>query len=115
MKPAGSAARMITYGRKRPGEMTKFLSKWFRKFHRWIAVPTALLIPAAVIIKLFGSAEAVATWEMLDKIPSILMLVMAISGTYLFLLPYIVKGQRKRPAAAAKPARVPLQQDASEL
>ena len=75
--------------------MTKVLSKWFRKFHRWIAVPTALLIPAAVIIKLVGSPEIIAAWEKLDKIPSILMLVMAISGAYLYLLPYIVKGQRK--------------------
>lgn len=76
--------------------MTKFLSKWFRKFHRWIAVPTALLIPVAVIIKLVGSPEVIAAWEELDKIPSILMLVMAISGAYLFLLPYIAKGQRKK-------------------
>lgn len=76
--------------------MTKFWSKWFRKFHRWIAVPTALFIPAAVIIKLIGDPQIVAAWEKLDKIPSILMLVMAISGAYLFLLPYIVKGQRKK-------------------
>jgi len=82
--------------------MTKFFSKWFRKFHRWIAVPTALFIPAAVIIKLIGSPEMAATWEKLDKIPSILMLVMAISGTYLFLLPYIVKGQRKKRTAASQ-------------
>ena len=78
--------------------MTKTLSKWFRKIHRWIAVPTALAIPAAVIIKLIGSEELVATWEKLDKVPSILMLVMALTGAYLFLLPYIVKGQRKKKA-----------------
>lgn len=41
--------------------MTKTLSKWFRKFHRWIAVPTALAFPAALIIKLVGSEELVAT------------------------------------------------------
>jgi hypothetical protein len=76
--------------------MTKFLNKWFRKLHRWIAVPTALAIPVAVIIKLFGDPQAAATWERLDRLPSVLMLVMAISGAYLFLLPYIVKGQRKR-------------------
>ena len=76
--------------------MTKTLSKWFRKFHRWIAVPTALIIPLAVIIKLVGDPQIVAAWERLDKIPSVLMLVMAISGAYLFLLPYIVKGQRKK-------------------
>lgn len=78
--------------------MTKWLSKWLRKFHRWIAVPTALAIPAAVIIKFLGDEKWVSTWEKLDKIPSILMLIMAISGAYLFLLPYIVKGQRKRRA-----------------
>ena len=82
--------------------MTKILSKWFRRFHRWIAVPTALLIPAAVIIKLVGSPETIAVWEKLDKIPSILMLVMAVSGAYLFLLPYIVKGQRKKKASSGQ-------------
>ena len=76
--------------------MTKFLSKWLRKFHRWIAVPTALLIPVAVIIKLIGDPQIAAAWEKLDKIPSLLMLIMAISGSYLFLLPYIAKGQRKK-------------------
>lgn len=76
--------------------MTKFLSKWSRKFHRWIAVPTALAIPVAVIIKLFGDPQLAAAWERLDKIPSVLMLIMAISGAYLLLLPYIVKAQRKK-------------------
>lgn len=82
--------------------MTKVLSKWFRKFHRWIAIPTALAIPAALIIKLVGDPQLVATWEKLDKIPSILMLIMAISGAYLFLLPYIIKGQRKKKQSSVK-------------
>lgn len=76
--------------------MTKWLSKWLRKFHRWIAVPTAIAIPLAIVIKLVGSPGLVDTWEKLDKIPSIFMLVMAVSGAYLFLLPYIVKEQRKK-------------------
>ena len=76
--------------------VTKFLTKWFRKFHRWIAVPTALAIPLAFIIKLLGDPQLAATWERLEKIPSILMLIMAISGAYLLLLPYIVRGQRKK-------------------
>ena len=85
--------------------MTKFLSKWFRKFHRWIAVPTALAIPAAVIIKLLGDPQIVAAWERLEKIPSILMLIMAISGAYLLLLPYIVRGQRKKKTDATPKAK----------
>ena len=82
--------------------MTKFLSKWLRKIHRWIAVPTALLILAAVVIKFLGSPQIVAAWEKLDKIPSVLMLFMALTGTYLFLLPYIVKGQRKKKLAPSQ-------------
>ncbi|PKN84649.1 MAG: hypothetical protein CVU46_13500 [Chloroflexi bacterium HGW-Chloroflexi-8] len=80
--------------------MTKWLSKWLRKFHRWIAIPTAIAIPLAVIIKLVGNQNLVETWEKLDKIPSLLMLIMALSGAYLFLLPYIVKGQRKKRSLA---------------
>ena len=81
--------------------MTKFFSKWFRKFHRWIAVPTALAIPAAVVIKLVGNQQLVEAWEKLEMLPSLLMLIMAISGSYLFLLPYIIKSQRKKKAVSA--------------
>ena len=84
--------------------MTKFLSKWLRKIHRWIAVPTALLILAAVVIKFLGSPQVVAAWEKVDKLPSILMLFMALTGAYLFLLPYIVKGQRKKKLAPSQAA-----------
>jgi hypothetical protein len=76
--------------------MTKLLNKWLRKTHRWIAIPTALLIPIAAIIKLSGNPEIMAAWARLEKIPSILILYMAISGAYLYLIPYIVKGQRKK-------------------
>ncbi len=76
--------------------MNKWLNKWSRKIHRWIAVPTALLIPIAAAIKLFGSQEMSEVWGKLEKVPSILMVLMAITGAYLYLLPYIAKGQRKR-------------------
>ena len=77
-------------------KMNKSLNMWFRRIHRWIAVPTALLIPVALIIKLVGSQAIVDFWEKWDKIPSILMLFMAITGAYLFLLPYIVKSRRNK-------------------
>lgn len=34
--------------------MTKFLNKWMRVLHRWIAVPTLIIIPLAVISKFSG-------------------------------------------------------------
>lgn len=82
--------------------MTKWLSKWLRKFHRWIAVPTAIAIPAVLILKLVGNEDLMEIWQKLEKIPSILMLIMALSGAYLFLIPYIAKGQRKKRNINAK-------------
>jgi hypothetical protein len=79
--------------------MTKFLNKWLRKIHRWIAVPTALLIPTRLIIEAMDSLSAIEFWEKWEKLPSILMLFMAITGAYLYLLPYIAKGQRKKKSA----------------
>jgi len=82
--------------------MTKFLNKWLRLIHRWIAIPTALLIPVRLIMEALGSQAALDLWEKFEKLPSILMLFMAITGAYLYLLPYIVKGQRKRRQQAVK-------------
>ena len=79
-------------------KMNKSLNMWFRQIHRWIAVPTALLIPVALIIKLVGSQAVIDFWEKWDKIPSVLMLFMAITGSYLYLLPYIVKNRRNKKA-----------------
>jgi hypothetical protein len=87
--------------------MTKVLNRWLRRIHRWIAVPTALLIPVAAGIKLFGNAETIALWERLDKVPSILMLFMALTGAYLYLLPYIVKDKRNKRVLVAAVDPVP--------
>ena len=74
--------------------MTKFFNKWTRKIHRWIAVPTAILIPVAVILKFTGDSST-HFLPQIEQFQSILMLLLAISGIYLYLIPYIVKGQRK--------------------
>ncbi|MCB9420094.1 MAG: hypothetical protein H6667_09830 [Ardenticatenaceae bacterium] len=74
----------------------KFWSKWLRKIHRWLAVPTFILIPTAVILKLTGNGAvmtAVPQWEMVQ---SLLMLFLAITGSYLYLLPYLTKWQRQQ-------------------
>ena len=76
--------------------MTKFLTKWLRKIHRWVAVPTAILIPTAIVIKFFGHPSWQAMLKQFDKIQSLLMLSLALTGTYLYLLPYIIKWQRKQ-------------------
>ena len=84
--------------------MTKFLNKWTRIFHRWIAVPTIVLIPIAVVAKFTGDGAEHLPLQ-LEQFQSILMLLLVISGTYLYLIPYIVKWQRnhrRKAKAAAK-------------
>ena len=86
--------------------MTKFFNKWSRKFHRWIAIPTIIIIPLAVITKFTGDSIAHLPPQ-IEQIQSILMLLLVISGTYLYLIPYIVKRQRnhrKKAKVAAKEA-----------
>ena len=74
--------------------MNKFLNKWFRKFHRWMALPTGILIPVIIVIKFSGKPEWQSVLKSIDKVQSPLMLILAITGIYLYLLPYIMKWQR---------------------
>ncbi len=83
--------------------MTKFFNKWSRKFHRWIAIPTLILIPLAVISK-FTGAGAAHLPPQVEQFQSILMLLLAISGAYLYLIPYIAKRRRNKNKQAQQAA-----------
>jgi quinol-cytochrome oxidoreductase complex cytochrome b subunit len=87
-------------------QMTKFLNKWTRKFHRWIAIPMILIIPIAVIAKFTGGAFHLP--RQIEQLQSILMLLLVISGAYLYLVPYIARWQRGRRAKAQVAVRVPV-------
>ncbi len=76
--------------------MTKFLNKWLRKIHRWLAVPTAILISIAVVIKFSGRPDWQVVLKQFDMVQSLLMLTLAITGAYLYLIPYIIKSRRSR-------------------
>jgi len=80
--------------------MKKFLNKWLRQIHRWLAVPTALLIPMAVVIRLSGNPEWQAFLKSFEMAQSLLMLVLAITGAYLYLLPYLTRWQRQKAHSA---------------
>ena len=83
--------------------MTKFLNKWTRKFHRWIAIPTIIIIPLAVISKFTGEG-AQHLPPQIEQLQSILMLLLVFSGTYLYLIPYISKWLRNRRKKVQQPA-----------
>ena len=84
--------------------MKKFLNKWSRKFHRWIAIPTIIIIPLAVISK-FTGAGAERLPPQIEQLQSLLMLLLVISGTYLYLIPYLTKWQRNRRNKVQQPAK----------
>jgi hypothetical protein len=68
--------------------MNAKLNKWVRKFHRWFAYPFILLILLLIFLR------QSATGEVLMRIQQGMVLVMALTGGYLLLLPYIMKRKR---------------------
>ncbi len=83
--------------------MTKFLNKWLRKLHRWLAIPMIVIVPIAIIIKLTGSDPSIVFPPQLEKLQEILLLTLVLSGVYLYFIPYIARWQRsQRQRAKAK-------------
>jgi len=76
--------------------VTKFLNKWLRKIHRWLAIPMIIIVPIAIIIKLMGSDPSIVFPPQLAKLQEILLLTLVLSGIYLYFIPYIAKWQRNR-------------------
>jgi hypothetical protein len=70
--------------------MNKFLNKWLRKFHRWLVLPFIALLLTVIF------ARGTALGDTSQRIQAVLMIIMAISGAYLFFLPYWTKWKRGR-------------------
>lgn len=70
--------------------MTKFLNKWFRKIHRWLVIPFIILLVLILITK--DSQPG----NIFQRIQAPLMIIMAITGGYLWLIPYISKWKRNQ-------------------
>ena len=75
--------------------MTKFLNKWLRKIHRWISVPTFLSIPLMLFVKITKGAYYTLPPQF-EAFQQLLIFALAVTGVYLYFIPYIVKSQRKR-------------------
>ena len=69
--------------------MNKFLNKWLRKFHRWLVLPFIALLLTVIFTR------GTALGDNAQRIQAMLMIIMAISGAYLWVLPYLTKWKRK--------------------
>ncbi len=70
--------------------MTKFLNKWLRKTHRWLVWPFIVLL----VLILFNRDTTLG--QTFQRVQAPLMIVMALTGGYLWLAPYLSKWQRGR-------------------
>ncbi len=66
------------------------MSKWIRQFHRWVS--------AAFVLSVIGVTIALAQPEPMiwvSYVPLLPLALLALTGIYLFALPYAVKWRRK--------------------
>jgi len=69
--------------------MSRFLNRYVRKIHRWLALPFVVLIITAVLARNTPAAFIAQRGQL------VVLLSMAVTGLYLFFLPWWTK-RRKR-------------------
>ena len=73
--------------------MPSSLNKWIRQFHRWFAYPFIILILLLIFLRTTESGEV------LLRIQQVMVFIMALTGCYMLVLPYLAR--RKRGARKA--------------
>lgn len=80
------------------------MKKWAqqaRKWHRWIAIPMFFLVPAAAILKLTGNGKAMKDVPVFDAVQSVLLLLLVMTGGYLYVFRLINRRKRMSRTVAA--------------
>jgi hypothetical protein len=65
---------------------------WIRQFHRWMAVLFVIVVGG--IFAALGSGQAPVQW--VYYIPLLPLAMLALTGIYLFVLPYALRMRRAR-------------------
>ena len=72
-----------------------------RKWHRWFAIPMSIFVLVAVGLKLSGNGSVVKDVPAFDAVQSILLLLLVLSGGYLYAFRLINRRKRTKKTAAA--------------
>ena len=75
--------------------MQKSFNKWFRLLHRWVAIPTFLTIPLMAFIR-FTHGAYLQLPQSFEMVQSLMILFLAITGAYLYFIPYLAKRRRNQ-------------------
>lgn len=70
--------------------MEKFLRKWVRKFHRWLVLPFIALMLTVIFTR------GTQVGNIAQRIQAPILIIMAISGLYLYLLPHWSKWKYRK-------------------
>jgi len=65
------------------------MNKYIRKLHRWLALPFVAMLLTVALTRNTSGGDAT------QRVQQILMLIMAITGVYLFVLPWWTKWRRQ--------------------
>ncbi|MBX3010239.1 MAG: hypothetical protein KF832_01985 [Caldilineaceae bacterium] len=70
-------------------------NSWFRQSHRWLSMVFTVLVLANIVVNIIPmGSEEIALWVGLSTlIPLVLLLI---TGLYLFVLPYTAKRRNER-------------------
>ena len=80
-------------------------AKRFRKWHRWLSVPMLVVVPVSAALKLSGNGSVMAGIPAWEQVQSLLMLLLAVSGGYLYIFRLVNKRRRTRRQPAIGTAR----------
>jgi ABC-type polysaccharide/polyol phosphate export permease len=69
---------------------------WIRQIHRWVSIVFMVLVIGIFIA--LGAGKKPANWVYLS--PLLPLALLALTGLYMFVLPYAAKWRRKRHPAA---------------
>jgi len=70
--------------------MEKFLRKWIRKFHRWLVLPFIALMLTVIFTR------GTAVGNIAQRIQAPILIIMAVTGAYLYFLPLWNKWKRRK-------------------
>ena len=72
-----------------------------RKWHRWLALPMLILVPISAALRLSGNGKIMKDIPAWEAVQSILLLLLALTGAYLYTFRLVNRRKRMRRSAAA--------------
>ncbi len=71
-----------------------------RKWHRWIAIPMFIIVPISAALRLSGNGKIMKDIPALEAVQSVLFLLLALTGAYLYTFRVVNRRRRMLRTAA---------------